>query len=62
MDHIPNRCGVMNLSSEKTDTEEKEVKIRWHQYTEYLYRRDAIKHISNLKSSGCDGIPINFIV
>ena len=30
----------MNLSSGKTATEEKEVNIRWHQYTEELYRRD----------------------
>ena len=77
------RCGVMNLSSGKTATEEREVKIRWQQYTEERYRRDpkiidsfpetryedephiletelndAIKHISNRKSSGCDGIPI----
>ena len=27
------RCGVMNLSSGKTATEEREVKIRWKQYT-----------------------------
>ena len=33
------RCGVMNLSSGKTTTEEKEVKIRWQQYTEEIYRR-----------------------
>ena len=76
-------CGVMNLSSGKTATEEREVKIRWQQYTEGIYRRDrkiidtfpetryedephiletmvndVIKHISNRKSSGCDGIPI----
>ena len=30
----------MHLSSGKTDTEEKDVKIRWQQYTEELYRRD----------------------
>ena len=30
----------MNLSSGKTATEEREVKIRWQQYTEELYRRD----------------------
>ena len=34
------RCGVMNLSSGKTATEEREVQIRWQQYTEKLYRRD----------------------
>ena len=76
----------MNLSSGKTATEEKEVKIRWQQYTEELYKRDtkitdtfpetryeddphiletevndAIKHISNRKSSGCDGIPIELL-
>ena len=34
------RCGVMNLSSGKTATEEIEVRIRWQQYTEELYRRD----------------------
>ena len=73
----------MNLISGKTPTEEKDVKIRWQQYTEKLYRRDpkitdtfpetryedephildtevkdAIKHISNRKSSECDGIHI----
>ena len=76
----------MNLSSGKTATEEREVKIRWQQYTEELYRRDpkitdtfpetryedephiletevkdTIKHISNRKSSGCDGIPIELL-
>ena len=81
-----NRCGVMNISSGKTATEEREVKIRWQKYTEDLYRRDpkiidtftetryedepniletgvrdAIKHISNRKSSGCDGIPIELL-
>ena len=30
----------MNLSSRKTDTEERELTIRWQQYTEELYRRD----------------------
>ena len=30
----------MNLSSGKTATEEREVKIIWQQYTELLYRRD----------------------
>ena len=30
----------MNLSSGNTATEEREVKIRWQQYTEELYRRD----------------------
>ena len=34
------RCGVINVSSGKTDNEEKEVKIRWQQYTEELHMRD----------------------
>ena len=76
----------MNLSSGNTATEEREVQIRWQQYTEELYRRDpkiidtfpetryedephiletevkdAIKHISNRKSSGCDVIPIELL-
>ena len=80
------RCGVMNLSSGNTATEESKVKSIWQQYTEELYRRDpniidtfpeiryedephiletevkdAIKHISNWKSSGCDGIPIELL-
>ena len=80
------RCGGMNLCSGNTATEEIEVKIRWQQYTEELYRidpniiytfsetryedephiletevKDAIKHISNRKSSGCDGIPIELL-
>ena len=32
-------CGVMNLSSGNTSTEEKEVTIRWQQYTEDVYRK-----------------------
>ena len=73
----------MNLNSGKTATEEREVKIRWQQYTEEFYRiysnitdtfpetryedephiletgvKDAIKHISNRKSYGCNGIDL----
>ena len=76
----------MKLSNGKVVSEEKEIKKRWNQYTENLYRRDinmndncnvhlyedepdvleievneAIQHISNRKSPGCDGIPIEFL-
>ena len=70
----------------KVATQEKEVKARWQQYTEELYRRDsnvtnsfneiiyedepevleievkeALGHISNRKSAGRDGIPIELL-
>ena len=65
------RCGAMKLSTGKVVTEEKEVKEIWQHYTEELYRRDpnatetevkeALRHISNRKSAGCDGIPIELL-
>ena len=76
-------CGAMKLSTGRVVSEEKDIKKRWQQYTENLYRRDpnindifnknlyeekpdvleievkeAIRHISNRKDPGCDGIPI----
>ena len=74
-------CGPMKLSTGRVVSEEKDIKKRWQQYTEILYRRDpnindifnenlyedepdvleiemkeAIRHISNRKAPGCDGI------
>ena len=75
-------CGVMKLSTGRVVSEEKDIKNRWQQYTENLYRRDpnindicnenlyedepdvleievkeAMRHISNRKAPGFDGIP-----
>ena len=33
-------CGVMKLSTGRVVSEEKDIKNRWQQYTENLYRRD----------------------
>ena len=80
------RCGAMKLSTGKVVTEGNDVKERWQQYTEELYRRDpnatdsfnenihedepevmeievkeALRHISNRKSAGCDWIPIELL-
>ena len=36
------RCGAMKLRTGKVVTEEKEVKEKWQQYTEELYRKDML--------------------
>ena len=35
-------CGAMKLSTGRVVSEEKDIKKRWQQYTENLYRREFI--------------------
>ena len=37
-------CGAMKLSTGRVVSEEKDIKKRWQQYTEHLYRRDPNIH------------------